>query len=75
MADLEGFYNEEVLDQLLYDGTISRLEYIYHHSPEMIGEYKKFCQENKLPEDEDSANKFQDWLLKAEENAHTDNLD
>lgn len=72
---LEGFYNEETLEQLLFDENITRLEYIYHHSQEMIDEYKEFCKQNGLEENEESANKFQDWQLQKEEDAHTDGLD
>ena len=29
MVDLKGYYNKEVLDALLSDGTIGRMEYIF----------------------------------------------
>ena len=73
--NLEGFYNEEYLDPLVYEGKITRLEYIYHHSQEMIDEFKDYCSQNGLKEDETAANKFMDWLLEQEEKAHTDGLD
>ena len=73
--DLEGFYSEEYLDELVYEGKITRLEYIYHHSQEMIDEFKDYCSQNGLKEDETAANKFMDWQLEQEEKAHTDGLD
>lgn len=73
--NLEGFYNEEHLDPLVYEGKITRLEYIYHHSQEMIDEFKDYCSQNGLKEDEPAANKFMDWQLQMEEQAHTDGLD
>ena len=73
--NLEGFYNEEYLDPLVYEGKITRLEYIYHHSQEMIDEFKDYCSQNGLKEDETTANKFMDWQLQMEEEAHTDGLD
>ena len=72
---LKGVYNEEILDDLLFEGKICRLEYIYHHSQERIDDYKQYCQRRGLPEDETSAEAFTDFLLKREENAHIDGLD
>lgn len=71
---LKGFYNEETLDEMLYNGTITRLEYIYHHSQEMIDEFRDFCQLEKLKEDEQTANRFWDWQLEIEEQSHQDYL-
>ena len=48
---LKGFYNEDILDDLLFEGKICRLEYIYHHSQERIDDYKQYCQRRGLPED------------------------
>lgn len=75
MMDLEGFYSEEYLDELVYEEKITRVDYIRHHSQEMIDNFRKFCKENNLQEDEAAANKFMDWLLEQEEKAHTDGLD
>lgn len=72
---LEGYYNEEVLEELLYKEEISRLEFIYHHSKERIDEYKEYCQKRKLKEDEMSAEAFCDYLLRKEERGHTDFCD
>ena len=73
--NLNGFYNEEVLQELLHEEKITYLDYVYHHSQEMIDEFKDYCNQNNLPEDELSANKFLDWQLQMEEEAHTDGLD
>lgn len=57
---LEGFYNEDVLDELLEEGKISNLDYIYHHSEEMKAEYSKYCSEgdNPVEQTEESAGAF-----------------
>ena len=34
---LEGFYNEDVLDELLEEGKITNLDYIYHHEEQLCG--------------------------------------
>ena len=52
---LKGFYNEEILDDLLFEGKICRLEYIYHHSQERIDDYKKYSQRRGWTADETSA--------------------
>lgn len=75
MIELKGFYNEETLQELLYKGNITHLEYIYHHSQEKIDAYKAYCQKRNLQEDESSAVAFCDYLVKSEESAHTDLLD
>lgn len=69
------FYSIEVLEQKLYDGEISRLEFIYHHSEEWIVDYKRFCQSKNLPEDNDSAEAYFNNRLEREEKAHTEGLD
>ena len=75
MVQLQGFYKEETLQELLYKGNISRLEYSYHASQERIDDFREYCQENSLQEDEKSAEMFFDYLLKREEIEHTDLLD
>ena len=75
MVPLKGFYNEDVLQELLYKGEITQLEYIYHHSQERIDNFKAYCQKRGIQEDETAARAYMDWLLKQEENAHTELLD
>lgn len=55
---LEGFYNEEVLDELLEEGKITNLDYIYHHSEEMKSNYATYCSEDKLEQNEETAGAF-----------------
>ena len=58
MVDLKGYYNKDVLDALLSDGTIGRMEYIFHHSEAMKHEYMEYCRKAGLPLDDDSAEEF-----------------
>lgn len=57
---LEGFYKEDVLDELLEEGKISNLDYIYHHSEEMKADYAKYCSEGNEPveQNEESAGAY-----------------
>ena len=75
MADLKGFYNEAVLEELLYNDRITLLEFIYHHSQECIDDFKAYCQKRGLQEDEAAAEAYHDFMLKRQENAHTELLD
>lgn len=58
MVDLKGYYNKNVLDALLSDGTIGRMEYIFHHSEAMKYKYMEYCRKAGLPLDDDSAEEF-----------------
>lgn len=73
--ELNGFYNEETLEELLFDGKITRLEFIYHHSQERIDDFKKYCQKRQLQENEAAAEAYTDFLLKKEETEHVNELD
>ncbi len=73
--ELKGFYNEDTLEEMLFKGEITQLEYIYHHSQERIDNFKAYCQKRGIQEDDTAAAAYMDWLLKQEENAHTDLLD
>lgn len=75
MLELHGFYEEETLEELLNKGNISHLEFIYHHSQERIDDFKEYCQKRGLQEDEKAAEAYANFLLKREENGHTDLLD
>ncbi len=75
MTKLEGFYNEDVLEELLYNGEISRLEYINHHSQERIDDFKDYCKRRSIPETEESAEAYCRYILKREENSHVEELD
>lgn len=67
MVELKGYYNEEYLHRLLYDGKISRLEYIYHHSEERKMIFLDYCHEHGLPITEVSAEQFMQHELEEEE--------
>lgn len=65
---------ETTLEQQLYDGQISRLDYTLL-SPEHREAFQQFCQENYLLTDEKAAEKYIHWLLDQELKAHTECLD
>ena len=75
MIEFKGFYDENVLQELLFDSKISWMEYTYHHSQENIDAFNEFCREKGLEENEESASAFSDYELKCEEEAHSDSLD
>lgn len=75
MTELNGFYNENVLEELLYNDKITLLEAIYHHSQERIDDFKAYCQKRNLQEDEAAAEAYYDFILKRQENAHSELLD
>ena len=64
---LEGFYNEDVLDELLEEGKITNLDYIYHHSEEMKSNYAEYCGEDKLEQNEETAGAFLATVYEARE--------
>ena len=55
---LEGFYNEDVLDELLEEGKITNLDYIYHHSEEMKSNFAEYFSEDELEKNEEAAGAF-----------------
>ena len=73
--ELQGYYNEAVLGEMLAKGDISRLEYIYHHSEEMKDDYADFCKQKDLQQTEESAGQFMEYLQQQEQQSHTDLLD
>lgn len=75
MLELKGFYKEETLEELLYKGNISRLEFIYHHSQERIDDFKTYCQKHGLQENETAAEQYSDFILQRQEESHTELLD
>ena len=75
MIELKGFYKEETLEELLFKGNITNLEFIYHHSQERIDDFKSYCQRRNIQEDEKAAKAYADYRLKRIEHAHTDMLD
>lgn len=56
--ELNGFYNEEELAELLDRNEITRKDFITHHSPELLKQYENFCSDFGLEQNEDSAEQF-----------------
>lgn len=56
--ELNGFYNEEELAELLDRNEITRKYFITHHSPELLKQYEDFCSDFGLEQNEDSAEQF-----------------
>lgn len=56
--ELNGFYNEEELAELLDRNEITRKDFITHHSPELLKQYEDFCSDYGLEQNEDSAEQF-----------------
>ena len=56
--ELNGFYNEEELAELLDRNEITRKDFITHHSPELLKQYEDFCSDFGLEQNEDSADQF-----------------
>lgn len=56
--ELNGFYNEEELAELLDRNEITRKDFITHHSPELLKQYEDFCSDFGLEQSEDSAEQF-----------------
>ncbi|MBE6260060.1 MAG: hypothetical protein E7107_04420 [Prevotella sp.] len=60
--ELNGFYNEEELAELLDRNEITRKDFITHHSPELLKQYEDFCSDFGLEQDEDSAEQFMEEM-------------
>ena len=60
--ELNGFYNEEELAELLDRNVITRKDFITHHSPELLKQYEDFCSDFGLEQDEDSAEQFMEEM-------------
>lgn len=56
--ELNGFYNEEELAELLDRNEITRKDFITHHSPELLKQYEDFCSDFGLEQNDDSAEQF-----------------
>ena len=59
---------EELLQQQLYEGKITWLEFV--QQSEHSEEFQQFCQDNGLPENEQTAQQFWDWMQEQEKQAH-----
>ena len=60
--ELNGFYNEEELAELLDRNEITRKDFITHHSPELLKQYEDVCSDFGLEQDEDSAEQFMEEM-------------
>ena len=60
--ELNGFYNEEELAELLDRNQITRKDFITHHSPELLKQYEDFCSDYGLEQNEDSAEQFMEEM-------------
>ena len=58
--ELNGFYDEEELAEMLDRKEITRKEYITHHSAELLKQYEEFCSDFGLEQNEESAEQFVD---------------
>ena len=71
--ELNGFYNEEELAELLDRNEITRKDFITHHSPELLKQYEDFCSDFGLEQNEDSAEQFLEEMQLKFDNAFHDN--
>lgn len=60
MSKKRKYYSEQTLVEMFQSGKISWLGYVKHHSPEWSKEYVKFCEDNNLQQDDQTAHKFLD---------------
>lgn len=69
------FYDLNELAQMLYEEKISGLDYVTHQSEETTHDFKEYCARRAVPENEESAGNFMNYLLREEERSHTVGLD
>lgn len=73
--NLEGFYSENELQEMLHNGDINHLQYVCHHSEERKIAFVSFCGERGLSADDKAAQQFVEYQLNQEKEAHTEYLD
>ena len=73
--NLEGFYSENELQEMLHNGEIDHLQYVCHHSEERKMAFVSFCGERGLAADDKAAQQFVEYQLNQEKEAHTEYLD
>ena len=71
--ELNGFYDEEELAEMLDRKEITRKEYITHHSAELLKQYEEFCSDFGLEQNEDSAEQFREEMQMTFDYAFHDN--
>lgn len=73
--NLEGFYSENELQEMLHNGDINHLQYVCHHSEGRKIAFVSFCGERGLSADDKAAQQFVEYQLNQEEKAHSEYLD
>ena len=64
--------NEELLQKQLLEGKITWMEYI--EQSEHSNEFRQYCQDKGLSENEQTTQQFWDWMQEQEKQAHIDGL-
>lgn len=68
--NINGYYSDEELMNLLAEDKITRLDYVTHRSEEDTQMFKQYCEDNDLEEDEHAAAQFLDHLDEQQEKYH-----
>ena len=69
------FYGQDILGQLLYEEKITGIDYVTHQSEERTRDFKEYCTRLGVPENEESAGNYMNYLLREEEKSHIEGLD
>ena len=73
--ELNGFYNEEELAELLDRGEITKHDFVTHHSPELLKQYEDFCADFDLEQNEESVEQFlEDMQMKFDYTFHDNDI-
>ena len=71
--ELNGFYDEEELAEMLDRKEITRKEYITHHSAELLKQYEEFCSDFGLEQNEESSEQIKEEMQMKFDYAFHDN--
>lgn len=55
MKELEGYYDEIQLQEMMVKGEIKKIDFILHHDESMTEDYRDFCKKNHLEYGSDSS--------------------
>ena len=55
MKELEGYYDEIQLQEMMIKGEIKKIDFILHHDESMTEDYRDFCKKNHLEYGSDSS--------------------
>ena len=73
--ELNGFYNEEELAELLDRGEITKYDFVTHHSPELLKQYEDFCADFDLKQNEESVEQFlEEMQMKFDDTFHDNDI-